>query len=87
MPPSRLTALPNRRPEKVDDHLTAGAVMADDDQWVVRRQVIDARRDLRHRNVQGAVEPADIEFSRLSHVENDVFPPRGPHDRKVLNRG
>ena len=60
--------------EKVDDHLTPSAVMANNHQGLIRRQVIDARRDLRHRNMQGAFELADIKLSRLSHIENDVLP-------------
>jgi len=46
--------------EKVDDHLTASAVMAKDHQGIVGRQVVDARWDLRHRNMQGAFQLADV---------------------------
>ena len=60
--------------------------MAKDHQGLIRRQVIDARWDLRHRNMQGAFELADIKLSRLSHIENDVLPSCGPHIRKLLNR-
>src|SRR5271156_3992762 len=62
--------------EKVDDHLTAGAVMANDHQWLIRRQVIGARGDLRHRNMQGAFQLANIKLSRLSHIENCMLPSR-----------
>jgi hypothetical protein len=41
--------------EKVDDHLTASAMMANDYQWLIRWQDIGARWDLRHRNMQGAL--------------------------------
>jgi hypothetical protein len=37
--------------EKVDDHLTASAMMANDYQWLIRWQDIGARWDLRHRNM------------------------------------
>jgi hypothetical protein len=46
--------------EKVDDHLTASAVMAKDHQGMIGRQVVDARWDLRHRNMQGAFQLADV---------------------------
>ena len=87
MPPSRLTALSKAGvSEKVDDHLTASAVMAKDHQWLIGRQVIDARWDLRHRNMKGAFELADIELSRLSHIENHMLLSRAPHIRKLANR-
>ena len=77
MPPSRLTALSKAGvSEKVDDHLTASAMMANDYQWLIRRQVIDARWDLRHRNMQGAFQLANIKLSRLSHIENHMLPSR-----------
>ena len=60
--------------------------MANNHQGLIRRQVIDARRDLRHWNMQGAFQPADIKLSRLSHIENHMLPSRGPHIRKLLNR-
>ena len=40
--------------EKVDNHLTASAVVANDHQWLIGRQVNDVHWDFRHRNVQGA---------------------------------
>jgi len=46
--------------EKVDDPLTTSAVMAKDHQGMISRQVVDARWDLRHRNVQGAFQLADV---------------------------
>ena len=72
--------------EKVDDHLTASAVMAKDHQWLIGRQVIDARWDLRHWNVQGALQLANIELSRLSHIENRMLLTRAAHIRKLANR-
>jgi hypothetical protein len=72
--------------EKVDDHLTASAVMAKDHQWLIGRQVIDARWDLRHWNVQGAFQLANIELSRLSHIENHMLLSRGAHVRKLADR-
>jgi hypothetical protein len=72
--------------EKVDDHLTASAVMAKDHQWLIGRQVIDARWDLRHWNVQSALQLANIELSRLSHIENHMLLSRAAHIRKLANR-
>jgi hypothetical protein len=72
--------------EKVDDHLTASAVMAKDDQWLIRRQVIDAGWDLRHRYMQGAFELANLELSRLSHIENHMLRSGAAHMRKLANR-
>jgi hypothetical protein len=72
--------------EKVDDHLTASAVMAKDDLWLIGRQVIDARWDLRHSNVQSALQLANIELSRLSHIENHMLLSRAAHIRKLANR-
>ncbi len=86
MPPSRLTALSKPASKKVDDHLTASAVMAQDHQWLIRRQVIDAGWDLRHWYMQGAFELANIELSRLSHIENHMLRSRAPHMRKLANR-
>jgi len=60
--------------------------MANDHQWLIRRQVIDAHWDLRHRNMHGAFQLADIKLSRLSHIENNMLPSRGPHIRKLANR-
>jgi hypothetical protein len=72
--------------EKVDDHLTASAVMAKDHQGMIGRQVVDTRWDLRHRNMQGAFQLADVKLSRLSDIENHMLPSRAPHIRKFLNR-
>src|SRR5271165_6082644 len=40
--------------KKIDDHLTASTVMANDHQRLIRRQVIVSRWDLRHRNMKCA---------------------------------
>ena len=85
MPPSRLRIVAGAS-EKVDNHLTAGAVMANDHQWMIGREVIHPRWDLRHRNMQGPFQLADIELSCLSHIENPMLLPRAPHIRKLANR-
>jgi hypothetical protein len=72
--------------EKVDDHLTASTVMAKDHQWLIGWQVIDARWDLRHWDVQGTFQLANIELSRLSHIEHHMLLSRAAHIRKLANR-
>ena len=72
--------------EKVDDHLTASAMMANDDQWLIRRQVIGARWNLRHRDMQSAFQSANIKLSRFPDIENRMLLPRVPHVRKLANR-
>ena len=60
--------------------------MANDHQWMTGRQLVDARLDLRHMNVQGAFQLAYFELSRLSHVENPMLHPRAAHICKLANR-
>jgi hypothetical protein len=72
--------------EKVDDHLTASAMMADDHQWLIRREVVGASRNLRYRNMQSAVQSANLKLSRFPDVQNRMLLPCAPHIRKVANR-
>jgi hypothetical protein len=72
--------------EKVDDHLTASAMMANDYQWLIRREVVGARWNLRHRNMQSAFQSANIKLSRFPDIENRMLLPRAPHVRKLANR-
>jgi hypothetical protein len=51
--------------QKVDDHLTVSAMMANDHQQVIRREVIGGSRNLRHRNMQSAFQSANINYGRL----------------------
>jgi hypothetical protein len=60
--------------------------MAKDHQWLIRRQVVDSRWDLRHRRMQGGFELENIELSRVSHIENPMLRSRAPHMRKLGNR-
>ena len=53
---------------------------------MIGRQVVDARWDLHHRNMQGAFQLADVKLSRLSDIENHMLPCSAPHIRKFLNR-
>jgi hypothetical protein len=71
--------------KKVDDHLTASAMMADDHQELVRRKLFSASRNLRHRNMQSAVQPTNIKLSRLPDIENSMPLPCAPHIRKLAN--
>ena len=48
---------------------SATVLMAQNDDRPVLGQVPETRRDLRHRNVQTAVDGADRDFPRLAHVE------------------
>jgi hypothetical protein len=73
-------------PEKVYDHLTASAMMANDHQQLICREVVGARRDLRHRNMQGAFQSANIKLSRFPDIENRMLLPCAPHVRKLANR-
>jgi hypothetical protein len=72
--------------EKVDDHPTASAMMANDYQWFFRREVVGARWNLRHRNMQSAFQSANIKLSRFPDIENRMLLPRAPHVRKLANR-
>jgi hypothetical protein len=72
--------------EKVDDHLTASAMMANDYQWLIRWEVVGARWNLRHRNMQSAFQSANIKLSRFPDIENRMLLPRAPHVRKLANR-
>src|ERR1700736_4237278 len=40
--------------QKVDHPLTAGAMMTNNHQGLMRRKIVDARGDVGHRNMQGA---------------------------------
>ncbi len=71
-------------PEKADDHPAASAVMANDNEWVARRQLANARQYLGHRNMKGAVQPAYLWFYRVTRIENRVFPPRGGLNRDSI---
>ncbi len=59
--------------------------MANDYQWLIRWQDIGARWDLRHRNMQGALELAKINLSCFPHIENRMLPSRAPHVCKLAN--
>jgi hypothetical protein len=72
--------------EKVDDHLTASAMMANDYQWLIRWEVVGARWNLRHRNMESAFQSANIKLSRFPDIENRMLLPRAPHVRKLANR-
>jgi hypothetical protein len=72
--------------EKVDDHLTASAMMAHDYQWFFRREVVCACWHLRHRNMQSAFQSANIKLSRFPDIENRVLLPCAPHVGKITNR-
>jgi hypothetical protein len=71
--------------KKVDDHLTASAMMADNHQRSVGRELFSASRNLRHRNMQSAVQSTNIKLSRLPDVENSMPLPCAPHIRKLAN--
>jgi hypothetical protein len=62
--------------EKVDDHLTASAMMANDYQWLIRREIVGARWNLRHRNMQSAFQLANIKLSLPGHREPYAPSPR-----------
>jgi len=72
--------------EKVDDHLTASAMMANDYQWLIRWQDIGARWNLRHRNMQSAFQSANIKLSRFPDIENRMLLPCTPNVCKLANR-
>jgi hypothetical protein len=72
--------------EKVDDHLTASAMMANDHQWLIRREVVGAPWNLRHWNMQSAFQSANIKLSPFPDIENRMLLPRAPHVRKLANR-
>jgi hypothetical protein len=48
----------------------ADAVMTKDYQQLIGREVVGASRNLRHWNMQSAFQSANIQLSRLTHVEN-----------------
>jgi hypothetical protein len=72
--------------KKVDDHLTASAMMANDHQQLIRRKVVGTSRNLRHRNMQSAFQSANIKLSRFPNIENRMLLPCAPHVRKLANR-
>jgi len=72
--------------KKVDDQLTASAMMANDHQQLIRRKVVGTNRNLRHRNMQSAFQSANIKLSRFPDIENRMLLPRAPHVRKLANR-
>jgi hypothetical protein len=87
MPPSRLTAFVEAgASEKVDDHLTASAMMTNDHQQSIHWEVVGASRNLRRRNMQSAFQSANIKLSRLPDIENGMPSPCAPHVRKLANR-
>jgi hypothetical protein len=61
--------------KKVDDHLTASAMMTNDHQQMIRREVVGLRWNLRHRNMQSAIRSANIKLSRLPDIENGMLLP------------
>jgi hypothetical protein len=71
--------------EKVDDHLTASAMMANNYQWFSRREVVGVRWNLRHRNMKSS-QSANIKLSRFPDIENRMLLPRAPHVRKLADR-
>jgi hypothetical protein len=71
--------------KKVDDHLTASAMMADDHQESIPRELFSASRKLRHWNMQSAVQSANRKLSRFSDVKNCMLLPCAPHVRKIAN--
>jgi hypothetical protein len=86
MPPSVDCVVKAGVSEKVDDHLTASAMMTNDHQQLIRREVIGLRRNLRHRNMQSAVQSANIKLSRLPDIENRKLLPSAAHVSKLANR-
>src|SRR5580693_19069 len=57
--------------KKVDDHLTASAVMANDYQWFFRREVVGARWNFRHRNMQSAFPALRMSASSRTEIASD----------------
>jgi hypothetical protein len=72
--------------EKVDDHLTASAMMADDHQGLILREVVGAVRNLRHRHMQSAVQSANSKLSRFTDIENRMLLPCASHVCELANR-
>jgi hypothetical protein len=72
--------------KKVDDHLTASAMMTNDHQQLIRREVVGARRNLRHRNMQGAFQSANIKLSRFPDIENRMLLPCAADVHKLAYR-
>ncbi len=60
--------------------------MTHDDERLIRWKVINMRGNIPHWYVQGAVDLAESEFVRLSHVEKDVLDPCISQTGKVLRR-
>ena len=60
--------------------------MTNDHQQLIRREVVGASRNLRHRNMHSAFQSANIKLSRLPDIENSVPLPCAPHIRKLANR-
>jgi hypothetical protein len=71
--------------EKVDDHLTASAMMANDHQQLIRREVVGASRNLCHRNMQSAFQSTNLKLSRFPDIENRMLLPCTPHVRKLAS--
>jgi len=71
--------------EKVDDHLTASAMMTNDHQQLIRREAIGLRRKLRHGDMQSAFQSANIKLSRLPDIENRMLFPCAPHVSKLAH--
>jgi hypothetical protein len=52
---------------------------------LIRREVVGARWNLRHRNMQSAFQSANIKLSRFPDIENRMLLPSAPHVRKLAN--
>ena len=61
--------------EKVDDHLTASAMMTNDYQWLIWLQVLGARWNLSHRNMKSSFQTANINLSHFPDIENSMLLP------------
>jgi hypothetical protein len=53
---------------------------------LIRREVVGARWNLRHWNMQGAFQSANIKLSRFPDIENRMRLPRGARVRKLADR-
>ena len=72
--------------QKAHDPLAAGAVMAKNHERSIGRKIGRMRRNFRHRNMQGALQLAYVEFSAFAHIENDMLDCRAPQIREFTNR-
>jgi hypothetical protein len=60
--------------------------MTNDHQQLIRREVVGASRNLRHRNMQSAFQSANIKLSRFPDIENRMLLPCTPNVCKLANR-